>query len=82
MQNKIALFLLALQFVFAGCAPRTVLVPESAPMRVGPDVKAFVYTSEGSQWVLSGNRVEIPEGWYLVPPSFVDALDEEVDREG
>lgn len=24
------------------------------------------------KWTLSDNRVEIPEGWYIVPPSFVD----------
>ena len=23
------------------------------------------------EWVLSANQVEIPEGWYCVPPSFV-----------
>jgi len=22
-------------------------------------------------WTLSGNRIDIPEGWYLVPPSYV-----------
>jgi len=24
------------------------------------------------EWTLSTNRVEIPEGWYCVPPSFVE----------
>jgi hypothetical protein len=80
MQNQIALFLLALQFVFAGCAPRTVLVPESSPVRIGPNVRGRVYTSNGTEWIISGNTVEIPEGWYLVPPSFVEAIDRELDR--
>jgi hypothetical protein len=22
-------------------------------------------------WTLSGNRIDIPENWYLVPPSYV-----------
>lgn len=55
----------------AGCT-RTVLVPESSPVRIGPGVKARVYTLEADGWRLGGNRVPIPEGWYLVPPSFVE----------
>jgi hypothetical protein len=54
-----------------GCA-RTVLVPEGSPIRVGPDVKARVYARVDGEWRLSQNKVEIPEGWYMVPPSFVD----------
>jgi hypothetical protein len=48
------------------------LVPESSPIRIGPETKARVYTRVGDEWVLSENRVEIPEGWYCVPPSFVE----------
>ena len=59
--------------VFAnGCGPRTVLVPESSPVRIGPNVKGRVYVREGNEWTLSSNCVEIPEGFYLVPPSYVD----------
>lgn len=54
-----------------GCA-RTVLVPEGSPIRVGPDAKARVYARVDGEWRLSQNKVEIPEGWYMVPPSFVD----------
>lgn len=54
-----------------GCA-RTVLVPEGSPIRVGPDAKARVYVRVEGEWRLSQNKVEIPEGWYMVPPSFVD----------
>jgi len=25
-------------------------------------------------WTLSGNRIDVPEGWYLVPPSYVAAV--------
>ena len=54
-----------------GCA-RAVLIPEGSPMRIGPDCRTRVYVMTGSEWRLSGNRVEIPEGWYVVPPSFVE----------
>ena len=56
----------------SGCANnRTVFIPEDSPIRVGPSTKAKVYTLINGEWVLSGNTVTIPEGWYCVPPSFV-----------
>lgn len=55
-----------------GCA-RVELVTESAPMRVGPDSQLQVYTlQDDGEWKLSPNRVQVPEGWYLVPPSYVE----------
>lgn len=54
-----------------GCG-RTVFVHESTPMRVGPMTKGRVYLRIADEWVLSSNAVPIPEGWYIVPPSFVD----------
>lgn len=72
------LLLTALVFVAAllgsasGCASRTVLVPEGSPIRIGPCTKARVYAMSEGEWTLSTNRVEIPEGWYCVPPSFVE----------
>lgn len=73
MLRRTALFSAVLATVSAGCSPRAVLVPESSPVRIGPEVagRVYVLTPEG-EWQLSGNRVEIPEGWYLVPPSFVE----------
>jgi hypothetical protein len=56
----------------SGCGPRTVLVPESSPVRIGPNVKGHVYIRENGEWTLSANDVAIPEGFYLVPPSYVD----------
>jgi len=55
----------------SGCG-RTVFVHESTPMRVGPMSKTRVYHRIAGEWVLSANPVPIPEGWYLVPPSFVE----------
>lgn len=61
---------LALAFVH-GCS-RVTLVSEGAPIRVGPETKARVYVYEDGQWVLSSNQVIVPEGWYCVPPSYVE----------
>ena len=58
--------------VFLGGCARTVLVPESSPFRIGPGTRAPIYTMTDGEWTLSDNRVTIPEGWYCVPPSFVE----------
>jgi hypothetical protein len=55
-----------------GCS-RVVLVTEASPIRIGPDCQAQVYTLIDGEWRLGDNRVVIPEGWYVVPPSFVDS---------
>ena len=66
----VAVLLLTLMAA-AGCQ-RTVLVSEDSPIRTGPDVSARVYTlTHDGEWRLSDNKVNIPEGWYCVPPSFV-----------
>lgn len=57
---------------FANGCGRTVLVSDGTPMRIGPDCRASVYTWDGTTWNLSANRVAIPEGWYVLPPSVVD----------
>jgi hypothetical protein len=60
--------------VFAsGCGTRTVLVHESSPVRIGPDVRGRCYVMIDGEWRLSPRPVDIPEGWYLVPPSFVES---------
>lgn len=51
---------------------RAVLVPETSPVRLRESVRARVYVLDGNRWTESANRVELPEGWYLVPPSFVE----------
>ena len=73
MQRKIRTYSVALALAFAsGCGPRTVLVPESSPIRVGPGVSGRVYVREAGEWTLSANEVEIPEGTFIVPPSYVE----------
>lgn len=56
----------------AGGCSRTVLVAESSPVRVGPDVRCRVYSMHDGEWRLSDNRVTLPEGWYVVAPSYVE----------
>lgn len=63
-----AVLVLASEF---GCS-RTVLVSEASPIRVGPDCASKVYTKTEDGWRLSDNKVTIPEGWYCVPPSYVE----------
>lgn len=58
----------------SGCA-RTVLVEEGSLLRVGPDARIRVWYQFEGEWRESGTRLKIPEGWYLVPPSFVSEDD-------
>jgi hypothetical protein len=51
-----------------GCGGTKVLLPQSGTLiRSGPDVSGKVYMWDGSQWVLSANKVRIPEGWFIGP---------------
>ena len=44
---------------------RVVFVDTQADLvRIGPDVKGRVYFYKDGSWVLSKNKVAIPEGWY------------------
>lgn len=72
MLSWIALGLCALAIGFAGGCGRTVLVSEGSPMRAGEAVRTKVYTLVDGKWRLSDNQVTVPEGWYIVPPSFVE----------
>lgn len=66
--------MLAVAFA-SGCGARVVLVPEQAPIRTGPGMSGRVWVMHKGEWTLSQNRVPIPEGMYIVSPSWVD-LDE------
>lgn len=71
----ITLGFVALVTAFASGCTRTVLVAESSPIRIGEGARARVYTLQGGEWVLSEKPVTIPEGWFAVPPSFVEEDD-------
>ena len=36
-------------------------------VRLGDDVVGHVYTWQDGRWVLSGNKVKLPQGWYAGP---------------
>lgn len=72
MLIKIPICLAVLAGAFAGGCARAVLIPESSPIRIGPETRARIYAMTDGDWRLSDNRVLIPEGWYCVPPSFVE----------
>lgn len=69
---QIALFSSVAALPCASGCTRAVLVPESSPIRIGPATRARIYAMTDGKWELSANCVEIPEGWYCVPPSFVE----------
>lgn len=57
---------LSLSLLFMGCgSTRVVFVDtQSDLVRIGPDVSGKVYVLKNGEWVLSKNKIKIPEGWY------------------
>ena len=57
---------LTLSVIFLGCgSTRVVFVDTHANMvRLGKDVSGHVYVLKDGEWVLSKNKVKLPEGWY------------------
>jgi hypothetical protein len=67
---------LALNASAGGCVSgRTVFVADDSPLRIGPGTTGTVYRLLDDAWVLSPDRVVYPEGWYIVPPRFVEPGD-------
>jgi len=60
-----ALFTLMLIGSATGCGGTRVLLPESGVVRAGPDVRGRVYQWTGTEWELSRNKVQVPEGWWM-----------------
>ena len=60
------LTVLILSAAFIGCgSTRVVFVDTSADLvRIGPGVSGRVYILKNGEWVLSKNKVKLPEGWY------------------
>lgn len=58
----------------SGCSSRTVFVPEDSPMRIGEPngARMRVYHRINGEWTRSANAITVPEGWYLVPPSYLN----------
>lgn len=36
-------------------------------IKIGPGVMGRIYIKVGDKWVLSANKVVIPEGWFAAP---------------
>ena len=63
---KTALIVLSSLLIFVGCgSTRVVFVDtQSDLVRIGPGVEGKVYILKNGEWVLSKNKVKLPEGWY------------------
>ena len=63
---KKTLILLSSLLLSAGCgSTRVVFVDtQSDLVRIGPGVEGKVYILKNGEWVLSKNKVKLPEGWY------------------
>lgn len=64
--KKIAILIL-ISLLLMGCgSTRVVFVDtQSNLVRIGPDFPAGkVYILKDGEWILSKNKVELPEGWY------------------
>lgn len=61
------LLLSASAFASACGSSRTVFINAGDVVRIGPDVVGRVYTlGADGVWTLSGDEVQLPEGWYCV----------------
>ena len=62
---KILLAIVSL-FLLVGCgSTRVVFVDtQSNLVRLGPGISGKVYVLKNGEWVLSKNKVKLPEGWY------------------
>ena len=60
------LTILSLAILLVGCgSTRVVFVDtQSNLVRIGPNVEGRIYVLKGGEWVLSKNKVRLPEGWY------------------
>ena len=66
MKTLKTILLISTAAFFLGCgSTRVVFVDTQAQMvRIGPDVKGKVYVLKNGEWVLSKNKMHLPEGWY------------------
>jgi len=68
---RICATVFATVFVSSCGTTRVVFVDTNEAMvRIGPDVRGKVYFHRDGEWILSKNKVRLPEGWYAIglPP--------------
>ena len=60
------LLLISAAILAMGCgSTKVVFVDTQAQIvRIGPNVTGQVYVLKNGEWVLSKNKVALPEGWY------------------
>ncbi len=63
---KAILTLLISSFLLVSCgSTRVVFVDtQSNLIRIGPNVTGKCYVLKNGEWVLSKNKLKLPEGWY------------------
>ena len=55
----------ALNFAISCGTSKVVFVDTAGGMvRIGPDVRGHVYFYQDGEWILSRNKVTLPEGWF------------------
>ena len=67
MQRLSLRFAIVCGLLFGGGCGTTRVVfvkTDSDVVRIGPNVSGPVYFRKGGEWVLSKNKVKLPEGWY------------------
>ena len=63
--KKILILSLVSLFLIGCGSTRVVFVDTQANLvRVGPNVSGRIYVQKNGEWVLSKNKVKLPEGWY------------------
>ena len=69
--KMLSLFLiLCASLCMTGCGTtQAIIIGSDDIVRTGSDVEGHVYTWDGEKWIKSDNKVKIPEGMYIVPPT-------------
>ncbi len=63
--TKVILIAISSLFLLGCGSTRVVFVDtQSDLVRIGPDVSGRVYVLKNGEWVLSKNKMKLPEGWY------------------
>lgn len=65
--NHLKILIAAVSLFFTvGCgSTRVVFVDtQSNLVRLGPNVEGKIYVLKNGEWILSKNKVKLPEGWY------------------
>ena len=64
LRRKLGIAFVALCVIGCGTT-RVVFVKTDADIvRIGPNVSGKIYFRKDGEWILSKNKVKLPEGWY------------------